>query len=300
MLQHLRTFIVVAEECHFTRAAARLHIAQPAVSQQIRALERQVGQQLLERNARSVRLTRAGQVFLPHARAAVHAADKGFAEVASSTGTLRGTLRVGLVESAGPTHAPRLLTEFLARHPGIDLHVSQNGSEQMTDQVRTAELDVAFIAFPDTRCPAGVTAHWLQPAEPLVVAVASDHPLAGRGRLRLLDITDEPLIALRQGTGNRSVIERIYAEHGTRPRIICEAPNLAVAMSFVAENLGLCLAPRSTVATAAPAVTTVELAEPVLQRHLALVWRSPEAAGLLARAFVDFTESEPRWSGTRV
>jgi DNA-binding transcriptional LysR family regulator len=293
MLQHLRTFIVVAEECHFTRAAARLHIAQPAVSQQIRTLEQQVGQQLLERNARSVRLTRAGQVFLPHARAAVHAADKGFAEVASSA----GTLRVGLVESAGPTHAPRLLTEFLARYPGIDLHVSQDGSEQMSDQVRAAELDVAFIAFPDARCPAGVTAHWLHPTESLVVAVAADHPLSSQGRLRLSDITDEPLIALRQGTGNRSVIERIYAEHGTRPRIICEAPNLAVAMSFVAENLGLCLAPRSTVATAAPAVTAVELAEPVLQRHLALVWRSPEAAGLLARAFVAFTASEPRWSG---
>jgi DNA-binding transcriptional LysR family regulator len=289
-LHQLRTFVVVAEERHFTRAAARLHIAQPAVSQQIRALERSVGQGLFERNARGVRLTIAGQVLLPHARAALRAAEVGFAEVAATTGALRGTLRAGVVDSATSMPAVTLLTEFHRAHSDVDLVIRRRGSAEMLDDVRSAALDVAFVAFADPQGPHGLSMSRPIP-EPVVVGMAPQHRLATSGELTLAEIASEPLVALREGTGNRAMVEQVYAEAGVRPRIVCDAENVDIAIDCVAANLGICLFAASTVAAAAPAVVAAALTEPQLQRYTTLVWRSPQAASPLARAFVTFAES---------
>ncbi|WP_165960495.1 LysR family transcriptional regulator [Actinocrispum wychmicini] len=287
----LRTFVVVAEERHFTRAAARLRIAQPAVSQHIRKLERLLGQPLFERNARSVRLTRAGEMFLPHAQAALRAVEIGYAEVAAVSGGLRGALHVGVVDAVEPLGVPSLLARFHRRHPDVTLSVRQAGSEDLLELVRSGTIDVAFLSFGDTATSPGVAVRWLQSSERVVVVVPPDHALAERGELRFADIAQEALVTLREGTGNRSMVDRAFTDLGTHPRIVCDVSGIADVIDLVAEGIGICLLPESVAANAKRRIVAIPLVDPVMWRHLGLVWRSPEAVSSLARAFVSFTES---------
>lgn len=211
----LRPFVALADELHFGRAAARLHVSQPALSQQIARLERQLGVRLFERTRAHVELTAAGAAMLPSARVAVDAAAAS-EEAARGEG---GELRLGLSPGAHYVAQP-LLAEFARRRPDVRVRASQDSSGALAEQVSTGRLELALGFCTEPRD--GVVCEWLRD-EPVVVAVPGDHALAGRAAVALEELADETfaLVDARDGAGyNRAVVDLCLAagfEPRTRP-----------------------------------------------------------------------------------
>ena len=157
--RQLEAFVAAADEGGITRAAGRLHIVQSAISASLRRLEAELGTPLFERRARGVVLTDAGRALLPHARAALAAADAGREAVDAIRGGLRGVVRLGIMQSQSPpgsrVSVPRLLRDFRDRHPGVELRVGHGagGSAEMAQQVADGTLDLAFVALPHATRP---------------------------------------------------------------------------------------------------------------------------------------------------
>lgn len=200
----LRSFVVLAEELHFGRAAKRLHIAQPALSQQVKRLEVQVGVELFARTRRSVELTEAGAAMLAPARDAVQAARAAEDVARAHARGEQGELRLGL--SPGVHYfAQRLLGEFARQRPGVRVRARQDSTGALARQVGVGELELAL----GTCAPAvpGVVVERLLDA-PVVVAVATSHPLAARATASLAALSEEPLALVDEADGpgyNRAV-----------------------------------------------------------------------------------------------
>ena len=154
-LHQLAYFVAVAEEGNFTRAAERLHVAQPGVSAQVRRLERELGQELLDRSGRTVRLTDVGAAALPHARAALAAVQGVREAVDELAGLVRGQVAIGAVTSAGPVGLPDLLAGFHERYPAVEITLSEANSDTMLAALREGRLDLAVVGLA-TDPPAGI------------------------------------------------------------------------------------------------------------------------------------------------
>ena len=208
----LRPFVALADELHFGRAAERLHVSQPALSQQIARLERQLGVRLFDRTRANVELTAAGAEMLAPARVSVEAAAAA-AEAARGAG---GELRLGLSPGAHYVAQP-LLAEFARRRPDVRVRASQDSSGALAAQVARGALELA-LGF-CTGSHEGVVCEWLRD-EPAVVAVAAGHPLAGRAAVALRDLADETfaLVDAHDGAGyNHAVADHCRAA-GFEPR----------------------------------------------------------------------------------
>lgn len=174
----MRYVIAVAETNNFTRAAQRCLVVQSALSHQIARLEKELGARLFERTSRRVRLTPAGAAFLPAARQCLDAAERAAAEVAAAVGEVRGRLRVGLIPTVAAVDLPAVLKDFHRRHPEAGVSLGVGASEDLVEQVRKGETEVAFLGVPVTARPRGVRARELA-RERLIAVVSPDHPLAG-------------------------------------------------------------------------------------------------------------------------
>ncbi|GHH49795.1 LysR family transcriptional regulator [Streptomyces candidus] len=177
-LRQLRYFVTVVEEESFTRAAARLHLAQPGVSAQVQQLERELGQRLLDRTGRRVTLTEAGEAILPHARAALAAADAVRGTADGFTGLLRGRVRLGTLTGAPADEfgLPGVLADFHDAHPGVEFALSEDTSARLLAALQRGELDMALVGPPDEHPPPGLSFQVLLD-EPLVAVVPTDDPL---------------------------------------------------------------------------------------------------------------------------
>src|SRR5918997_54191 len=206
----LRRFVVLAEELHFGRAAQRLHVTQPALSQQVKRLEEQLGVELFARTRASVALTEAGEAILEPARAAVAAAADAEIVAAELAGAGRGRLRIGI--SPG-THelAQRLLADLRGRRPRLTLEAKQDNSGVLCADVAAGRLDLA-IAFEPEQLQGTLCEEITR--EPAVVAVAAVHPLAGRDKVALAELAGERFAVVDETGGrgfNRAVVERCRA-----------------------------------------------------------------------------------------
>lgn len=242
-LRQLEYFVAVAEEQSFTRAAARLHIVQSAVSAAVKTLERELGTSLLDRNSKRVLLTDAGAALLPRARVALDAARDARDAVAEVRGGLRGTVRLGTMTSVGLIDLPALLGEFHRRHPGVLVQTSAapSGSQGLLAALTERRLDLAFVSLPGPR-PAGIAFTDLA-SSPIELVVPDDHALAARGTVSLdelagLDFIDSPV-----GYGNRAVVDRAFAAARVRRRVTIEITDIATGVDFVRHRLGVALLP---------------------------------------------------------
>jgi DNA-binding transcriptional LysR family regulator len=281
-LRQLTYFVAVAEEGQFTRAAARVNVAQPAISAQIRRLERELGETLFVRDPRTAGLTAAGAALLPHARAALAAAERGRDTIASLRGLLHGRLRVG-VSGPGDRRLATALGAFHRAHPAIEIAVVEGRNDPLVEALAAGELDAALIGLRDRLLPPRLSARVVA-TEPLVVAVACDHPLARRGRVTLARLRDEPIATLARGTGLRAVLEGACRAAGFEPRIVAEASELGALAALAGAGLGVAPMPRSGAAGAD--VVVLELTRPRLSRRTALAWNA-ERATPAARAFLE-------------
>ncbi|MGV9973832.1 LysR family transcriptional regulator [Nocardia beijingensis] len=286
-LRHLRYFVTVAEEASFTRAAARLHLAQPGLSAQIRQLERELGHPLLDRGGRTVTLTEVGAAVLPHAQAALAAAERVGHTVDEFTGLLRGQVRIGLISGAAVEEfdVAAVLADFHHDHPQVAISLTEDTSERMLAALGRGELDMALIgmtgADPDPAIGVEVV---LETA--LVAAVAAaDHGFGAE--LPLTALRDRPLICLTPGTGIRGVFERACAAAGFEPTVAYEAAAPALLLRLAARGLGIAVVPELTAAEAAAfGVRIVRIVEPEPRGRLALAWRTDRPASPAAKVLL--------------
>src|SRR3984957_19088689 len=197
-LRQLRYLLALAEERHFTRAAAREHIAQPALSQQIRRLEDEVGLPLVQRTTRRVTLTDAGELLVARARRVLAEIDAAQTEMAGLRGVQSGHVTVGAMHTMGPIDVSLVLAIFHERHPAVELTVREQSSEELAEMLRVDELDLAFLSVTERIESHGLGLQQLV-SEELVAVLPTDHPLAGRRRLGMSELAGERFISYRAG-----------------------------------------------------------------------------------------------------
>jgi DNA-binding transcriptional LysR family regulator len=283
-LRQLRYLVALADEAHFTRAAARMHIAQPALSQQIRRLEDEVGLALVDRSTRRVALTEAGTLLVGRARRILAEVDAAAAELADLAGVRTGHLIIGAMQSLGPFDLSILLAAFHARHPGVELTVQEEVSDALLAMLRADAVDLAFVSLAERGDRDGLEAKQLL-TEPLLVMLAPGHRLAGRKRLRMADLAGERFIAFREGAGLRRILAAAAHEAGFEAQIAFETNEVERARAMAARGLGVTVVPESDAARQGPEVAAVPLHRPALSRDVTLVWRSGRRHGPAARAF---------------
>ena len=283
-LRQLAYFLAIAEERSFTRAAQRIPIAQPAISQQIHRLESELSEKLFVRDRRGVRLTPAGEALLPHAQAMLASAGHAREAVAAVSGLLRGRLAAGFVQPLPGRRFTGLLGAFHQKHPGIELRLIEDETGALLAGLAAGELDVALIGLGSyDRLPPGV-ASWLVAREPAVAVVSAGHPLAGRGSIALGALRDSPMVALTSSSKQRTNLEAACRVAGFTPRIVAETSDLGVIVELIRQEIGVAILPRS----ALEGVTTVvqlTLTRPKLDRRILLAW-PPGASPPAARAFL--------------
>ncbi len=285
-LRQLEYFVAVTEEANFTRAAARLHVAQPGVSAQIRQLEAELGQPLLDRTARTVSLTAAGSAALPYARAALKAVAGVRLVVDELAGLIRGHVAVGMVTSVS-FDLPGLLAGFHRDHPAVEITLSEDNSDGLLEGLRSGRLDVALIGS-TIRRPAGIETQVIVD-QPLVAAVAHDDPLAKRDSITVQALADQPLISLPAGTGLRSRLDNAFATAGVWPRVAFEASDPLILAQLAARGLGVAILPQSVTDARPDQLRALAITKPSLRGRIELAWRadghtSPAATALIGHA----------------
>lgn len=277
-LRHLRYFIAVAEEGHITRAAERLGMQQPPLSQQIRALEQELGVQLFRRKPRGVELTDAGRALLSDARAILAHIDHAFASTRRTARGEQGRIAVGFTSSA-PFHpfVPRVIRAFREAFPLVSLTLEESGTTELIGDLRGERVDAAFIRTP-VADPAGLVVDRLL-EEAMVVALPTQHALARAGRsdgagVNLKRLAGETFIVYRRHTGPGLYDSIIAACHaaGFSPLVGQEAPRIVATLNLVAAGLGLSIVPASLQRMHLDGVTFRRLtgaAQPKAPLHLA-------------------------------
>ncbi|MGQ1840277.1 LysR family transcriptional regulator [Kocuria turfanensis] len=274
--RHLRAFVAVAEELHFSRAADRLGVSQPQLSQQIRRLERELGVKLFDRSTRSVRLTDQGAAALEPARrllgdadAVRHAALVGCSEVV-------GKVTIGYAGASSRELLPRLARAVRSAHPGIELALQSlvyGGTAPA--QVAAGNVDIGFSRLPVRR----TDVHYrVVGYERVMVALPADHPLADEESVRIEDLADEPFVTFpaTQGSTVRDAMTRITSDHGFTPRILQEAPDSYTILGLVAAGIGVTLTVSSVQHIVTPGLVYRDLAGPPLHLAVVIVWRKNE------------------------
>ena len=285
-LRHLRYFVAVAEEGHITRAAERLGIQQPPLSQQIQALERELETQLFRRKPRGVELTPAGQALLDEARAILARTDEAVAAVKRTARGEAGRIGIGFTSSASfHPFLPRAIRAFRETHPLVALALEESGTTELVDALRTQSLDVAFV-----RSPVGESDDlFIRPLleEAMVAALPSGHPLStGRDPLPLAALASETFILYRRpvGPGLHDAIIAACDRAGFSPTIGQEAPRMLSTLSLVAAGLGVTVVPASMSRLEAEGVAYRPLdASAPLTAPLNLAYRRDEISAAVRR-----------------
>ena len=285
-LRHLRYFVAVAEELHFGRAAARMHISQPPLSMQIRALERAVGAQLLERTQRRVTLTKAGEVFLQEARAILARVQSAVLLAGRAERGEVGELVVGFISHANFSVLPPLLREFRARAPQVRLALRESTTDRQLEDLVDGRLDVGLVLPPveDPRLRYRPTFR-----ESLVIALPAGHPLASRkGRVRLASLAESPFILFPRplAPGLFDDIVSYCRRCGFSPRVEQEAVQMQTIVSLVSAEIGVALIPQSLEHLGRTGVVYKALQEPSPVIEIGLSWRRDDSLPTLA-AFLD-------------
>ncbi|WP_405658845.1 LysR family transcriptional regulator [Streptomyces sp. NBC_00079] len=240
-VRDLRYFVTVAEELHFTRAAERLYVSQPALSKQIRALERQLGVELLRRDRQGVELSEAGAALLPHARRVLDAWARGAAVVEEARAVQRSTLMVGMSTSPGRGGLlPAIRSRFTAAHPDTTVRLRQASWADPTAGLADGDTDVAFVWLP---LPDQDRYAWTVVAEePRLVALLEAHPLAPRTEIDFTDLADEPFLALPKSAGPlRDYWLALDERAGRPPRVGAEIASTEETYEALVAGLGVCL-----------------------------------------------------------
>jgi DNA-binding transcriptional LysR family regulator len=278
-LRLLRSFVAIAEEGSLTRAAARLHIAQQSLSQQVRTLEAQLGATLLDRTSRGVRLTAVGSVLLREARALLAQAERATAAVRRAAAGEEGELRVGFLSSVANYLMPPVVRAFGERHPAIALEAREVSVARLVAGLREGELDAGLTRPPlvdDIVTEVVLT-------EPVAAVLPAGHPLAGREELELAELADEPWVLTARSSWPpwHRLYDEVFARAGFAPRVVQRGTSPQNLLALVAAGVGVTRLPVSSRTLRDSGVAFVPLAGDDAQ--VVLAWRPETVAPALAR-----------------
>ncbi|WP_461028679.1 LysR family transcriptional regulator, partial [Streptomyces sparsus] len=267
-LQQLRYVVAVADTRHFTRAAQREHVAQPSLSQQIKALERELGAELFHRARGHIALTDAGEALLPLARRILADAETARREVQEVVGLRRGRVRIGAPPSLCTSLLPDVLRVFHRRYPGVDLVVHENGSQDLVRVLAAGELDLALVITPlPGQSPALVTAELLREELVVVSTPGGPRPVPGP-HLEVGDLRDQPLVMFRHGYDLREFTLSVCRSAGFEPVLSVEGGEMDAVLGFVRAGLGVAVVPSMVAARSGLRVT--RFAPPGLHRTVSV------------------------------
>ncbi|MGK5630518.1 LysR family transcriptional regulator [Streptomyces sp. URMC 123] len=289
--QQLVYFVAVAETRHFTRAAERVHVAQPSLSQQIRALERELGAELFSRARGNIALTDAGEALLPLARRILADVETARYEVQEVARLRRGRVRLGATPSLCTGLLPDMLRAFHDLHPGIQLLVEESASHDLVRELARGGLDLALVVLPlPSASPSLDTTELL--SEDLVVVSSAAAPWPGGGvPVRPADLRDRPLVMFRHGYDLRELTVAACRAAGFEPSFTVEGGELDAVLGFVRAGLGVAVLPSMVAERAGPGLRSTPFAPPGLRRTIALAHRTdvapPRAARELRRVLLD-------------
>jgi DNA-binding transcriptional LysR family regulator len=283
-LRHLRYFEAVARLNHVTRAAAELHVAQPALSRQLRDLEGELGLPLFDRVGRRVRLTEAGEALLPHARAVLAQVDMARLAMAERVGLRSGLATIGAPPTVGTNLLPAALAAFNQRYPGIELRLREAGVSTLLEQLAGGLADLAVVTLPVDDPGLAVAPLF---TEELVLAVAAHHPLASRPSVALSDLAGEPFVLSPPNYELRDATIDACRRAGFAPRVVLDGGEMDTLLRLVAAGLGVALVPRLALVGQGD-IAAVPVSDQQLSRSLAIVWRDDRAASPAARALREF------------
>ena len=246
-LRHLRYFVAVAEELHFTRAAERLHIGQPPLSHQIQMLEAEIGAQLFERSKRWVRLTDAGQLFLEDARRILALTEQAADTARRVDRGEIGELRIGFT-SATPFIAffPNMINTYRKRFPGVTVTLREMSTMQQIMAIKERSLDLGFVRPPELEIPKSIILTKLR-KDPLFLFMPTKHQLAKKNVIDFRKCNDEAFVMYPKnaGTGIYPQFIQLCKEAGFEPKIVQEAREASTVIGLVAAGCGITLLPES-------------------------------------------------------
>ncbi|WP_330272777.1 LysR substrate-binding domain-containing protein [Lentzea sp. NBC_00516] len=283
-LRQLEYFVAVVESGSFTRAAERVHVAQPGVSAQIRRLERELGHDLLDRSGRTVTLTDVGAAVLPLARAALGSVEAARRTVEEMAGLVRGAVRVGMVVSCGIMDLPELLSAFHSSFPAVEITLSEANSDALISSLVDGRLDFALVGYAGPE-PERLSVRVLAD-EPLVAAVAASDPWYGRESVPLDELLERGLISLPPGTGLRGALDAACGSR--RPRIAFEASAPPMVITLAQRGLGPAILASSMVGD----LHAVRITDPVPHSRLAFAWRAEGPHSPAARALIGLAKNQ--------
>lgn len=293
-LRHLQDFLAVAEEQHFGRAAARLGIAQPPLSQQIQRLEAALEVKLFDRSRRGATLTAAGRALAARAPVVLEAAAALREDVLEATRGRKGVLRIGAGASASLGVVPEMISRFRARHPDVVVRLDDRASEPHAERLRQRLIDIALLRSPVPGMQATVVRE-----ERILAVVPDTHRLARRRSVRVADLRDEPFVLIPRESAPEfhDEVQAGFARAGFIACVVAQATEWATVASMVAAGMGITVAPTSVSTMPRAGTSHVQLRDSDVRVQLLAVSRDEDAP--LVRAFVaEAIRTPTRSSGT--
>ena len=275
--------MAIAEEQSFTRAAQRCFVVQSALSRQIKSLESELGVRLFARTSRKVEVTPAGEAFVKQARLCLQAAERAKASAAAAHGQIRGSLTIGVIPTVTAVDIAAVLGAFRRSYPEVGVHVRTGGSDEFLRRIAAGQLDVGVLGLAEGVTPRGVQTRELS-QERLVAVLSEGHRLAGRRRLRLKDLADEPFVDFPEGSSGREQSDLAFDRARLRREVSLEVNTADLLTGLVRQGLGVALVAPS-VAREAPGCVCIPVSDgPVRVEYLA--WDSFNPSPV-AQVFVD-------------
>ena len=288
-VEELRWFAAVVADPNVTRAAAALHVSQPALSRSLRRLEASLGVELFDRVGRSLEPNAQGLRLAEHVRRALDELDAGTAAVHRAADPEVGEVRLAFLHTLGTWLVPELIGGYREAHPGVRFRLSQSGARTMLEELLDGRHDLLIIS----PRPAEPQVGWRELfREPLRLAVPPGHRLAARKRVRLAEVADDPFVMVRAGYGLRATTEELCARAGFTPRIAFEGDDAETLRGLVAAGLGVALLPDRPDPPAVPPLLAV--ADRDCARTIGLAWHRERARSPAALAFADFVAHRRR------
>ena len=289
----LKTFVTLATVGHMTRASEKLHLSQPAVSAQLKRLERELGQVLFERTPRGMDLTESGQVFLLYAKEAMNSLERGQEALDELADLHRGSLSLGGGATAITYLLPPILKHFHETYPGIHLFIREQGSSQTLQRVLAGELDLGLITLPQNGVlPNAYTQKlelvpWLE--DELHLILPPKHTFGRRRNYHWKELDGQPMVLFEAGSAVREMIDARFVEAGIQPRVVMELRSIESIKQMVEQGIGMGFLTRYALKKKRRGL---RCKEKPLTRKLAIVYRKDRGLRRAAKTFLEFMKPE--------
>lgn len=290
-IKQLRYFYTIAEQGQITRAAKKLHMAQPPLSQQLKRLEEELGVILFERNGRNMELTQAGLVLYKKAERILLEIEEIKTEVIETSKGLRGKLSIGIVKTCF-SYLPERVRMFRDVYPSVTFSLREGDSYTIEQLIKSRESEVGIVRLPIEMKAFSKIA---LPKEPFVVVIPSNTPgFLSKKSIKMNELKDIPLLLLHRisGVGQFEIVLQECRQHGFEPNVICECPDVSMLLSLVTAGVGATIIPKSSLTSfPLPNLQTLEIEDSTLYSESAIIWLKDRHLSKQAKRFIETFET---------